>query len=60
MMQNQAIPPHIGVKAQLNPALPSFADNNYELATSGPFAKEPGRTRKIMINNFSAAVCFSP
>ncbi|KAH6970569.1 hypothetical protein BKA56DRAFT_558919 [Ilyonectria sp. MPI-CAGE-AT-0026] len=55
MMRNQAIPPHIGVKAQLNPALPSFADNNYELATSRPFAKESGRTRKIMINNFSAA-----
>ncbi|KAH7120608.1 PKS16 protein, partial [Dactylonectria macrodidyma] len=55
MMRNQAIPPHIGVKAQLNPNLPSFEDNNYELATSGPFAKESGRTRKIMINNFSAA-----
>ncbi|RYP01440.1 hypothetical protein DL764_006210 [Monosporascus ibericus] len=55
MMRNETILPHIGVKGQLNPKLPSLADSNYEIATSGPFAKEPERTRKIMINNFSAA-----
>lgn len=54
MLQRDRILPHIGVKGELNPKLPPFLDN-YEIATSSAFPRLPERTRKVMINNFSAA-----
>lgn len=54
MLQHDRILPHIGVKGELNPKLPPFLDN-YEIATSSKFPRPPGKTRKLMINNFSAA-----
>lgn len=54
MLQRDKILPHIGVKGELNPKLPPFLDN-YEIASSSEFPRRSGKTRKLMINNFSAA-----
>lgn len=54
MLQHDRILPHVGVKGELNPKLPPFRDQ-YEIATSSAFPRPPGKTRKLMINNFSAA-----
>lgn len=54
MLQRNTFLPHIGIKGEVNPKLPQFSDK-YEIATSSPFQRQSGKTRKVMINNFSAA-----
>lgn len=55
MMQRDEMLPHVGVKGELNPKLPSFAEG-WGIASSGPFEKHAnGRPRRVMVNNFSAA-----
>lgn len=54
MLQRNTFLPHVGIKGEINPKLPPFADK-YQIATLSPFRRQDGRTRKVMINNFSAA-----
>ncbi|KAI3394864.1 hypothetical protein diail_2151 [Diaporthe ilicicola] len=54
MLQRNTFLPHVGIKGDVNPKLPPFSDK-YQIATSSPFQRQGGRTRKVMINNFSAA-----
>ncbi|KAL1863855.1 Type I Iterative PKS [Diaporthe australafricana] len=54
MLQRNTYLPHVGIRGEVNPKLPPFSDK-YEIATSSPFHRQAGRTRKVMINNFSAA-----
>lgn len=57
MLKKNAIPPHVGIKNSLNPALPQdMKDRNVHI----PFAKTPwnrseGKKRIAFLNNFSAA-----
>lgn len=54
MLQRDMFLPHVGVKGEINPKLPPFADK-YRIATRSPFRRQEGKTRKLMVNNFSAA-----
>ncbi|KAH8743804.1 polyketide synthase, partial [Diaporthe sp. PMI_573] len=54
MLQHNLFLPHSGVKGGINPKLPPFADK-YRIATLAPFRRREGKTRKLMVNNFSAA-----
>ncbi|KKY35457.1 putative polyketide synthase [Diaporthe ampelina] len=54
MLQRSTFLPHVGVRGEINPKLPPFADK-YQLATNSPFRRRQGKTRKVLINNFSAA-----
>ncbi|KAK7707761.1 Type I Iterative PKS [Diaporthe eres] len=54
MLQRNTFLPHVGIKGEINPKLPPFADK-YRIATHSPFRRQEGKTRKVMINNFSAA-----
>lgn len=54
MLQRDTFLPHVGVKGEINPKLPPFADK-YRIATLSPFLCKEGKTRKLMVNNFSAA-----
>ncbi|KAG8165751.1 hypothetical protein KVR01_004303 [Diaporthe batatas] len=54
MLQRDTYLPHVGVKGEINPKLPPFEDK-YRIATLSPFLRQQGRTRKLMVNNFSAA-----
>lgn len=54
MLQRNIFLPHVGIKGEINPKLPPFADK-YRIATHAPFERQEGKTRKLMINNFSAA-----
>lgn len=57
MLQNNAIPPHVGIKKTINQGFPKdLADRNVNI----PFSKTPfhgrlGRGRRIYLSNFSAA-----
>ena len=57
MLQKGMIPPHIGVKSQLNRKLPPFASLNVKLANHEMPLQSIGRQEKksIFINNFNAA-----
>lgn len=54
MLQRDMFLPHVGIKGEINPKLPPFADK-YRIAANAPFQRQEGKTRKVMINNFSAA-----
>lgn len=54
MLQRDMFLPHVGIKGEINPKLPPFADK-YQIASHAPFQRQEGKTRKLMINNFSAA-----
>lgn len=54
MLERNTFLPHVGIKGEINPKLPPFADK-YRIATGAPFRRQEGKTRKVMINNFSAA-----
>lgn len=54
MLQRDTFLPHVGVKGEINPKLPPFA-NKYRIAIHAPFRRQEGKTRKLMVNNFSAA-----
>lgn len=56
MLQKNAIPPHIGIKNQLNPALPNFERRNVRIPfKQTPWASVEGKPRLAFLNNFSAA-----
>jgi acyl transferase domain-containing protein len=56
MLQNNIIPPHVGIKTQLNPALPDFKNRNVNIASEAyPWPQTPGKSRLTFLNNFSAA-----
>ena len=56
MLQKNTIPPHVGIKNNLNPAFPDLDSRNVRI----PFQKTPwsrinGKPRVAFLNNFSAA-----
>ncbi|KAI1079859.1 putative polyketide synthase [Whalleya microplaca] len=54
--QKNEIPPHIGIKTELNPTLPQDLEKrNVGLALSKtPWPKTPGKTRHAVVNSFGA------
>ncbi|KAF2997726.1 putative PKS-like protein biosynthetic cluster [Neopestalotiopsis sp. 37M] len=57
MFQKSMIPPHVGIKNSLNPALPSdLAERNVRIPyTKQAWPREKDRKRIAAVNNFSAA-----
>ncbi|KAG6359461.1 hypothetical protein INS49_012982 [Diaporthe citri] len=57
MMQKNAIPPHVGIKGEINKGFPKdLSDRNVNIAFhTTPFKRRDGKPRRIFINNFSAA-----
>ncbi|ORY56609.1 polyketide synthase [Pseudomassariella vexata] len=57
VLQKGIIPPHVGVKTRLNPALPRDLDKRNVLIpfTAASWAPDKNRTRLAMVNNFGAA-----
>ncbi|KAH6697033.1 conidial yellow pigment biosynthesis polyketide synthase [Plectosphaerella plurivora] len=57
MMQKNAIPPHVGIKKEINHNFPKdLSDRNVNIAFHmTPFKRQDGKLRKIFVNNFSAA-----
>ncbi|KAK6068450.1 beta-ketoacyl synthase domain-containing protein [Seiridium cupressi] len=57
MFQKSMIPPHVGIKNTLNPALPSdLAERNVRIPyTKQAWPREKDRKRIAAVNNFSAA-----
>ncbi|GME66071.1 uncharacterized protein HO173_010079 [Neofusicoccum parvum] len=56
MLQKSSIPPHVGIKSQLNPALPDFKARRVNIAfKSQPWLPRAGKPRMAFLNNFSAA-----
>ena len=57
MMKNDAIPPHVGIKTKINSRFPKDLTERKVLIADSPLQwKRPAnRSRKVLINNFSAA-----
>lgn len=56
MMQNNAIPPHVGIKTQFNNALPDLESLQVHIPfKQTPWLSAPGKPRVAFLNNFSAA-----
>lgn len=57
MLQKNAIPPHVGIKKEINQGFPTdLSDRNVNIAFHlTPFTRTDGRPRRIFVNNFSAA-----
>lgn len=57
MFQKDTIPPHIGIKTQMNRRI-SPVDRESICVPASPlrFDPKPGGLRRILINNFNAAV----
>ncbi|KAL9943253.1 Type I Iterative Polyketide synthase (PKS) [Verticillium nonalfalfae] len=57
MLQKNAIPPHVGIKKDINKTFPKdLAERNVNIAFHmTPLKRHDGRPRRIFINNFSAA-----
>ncbi|KAK8113417.1 hypothetical protein PG984_013943 [Apiospora sp. TS-2023a] len=57
MLQKGSIPPHVGIKNGLNPALPQdLAARHVHIPyTQQPWARDQDRKRIAVVNNFSAA-----
>lgn len=57
MMQKNMIPPHCGIKNKINHNFPTdFTQRNVHIAMQPtPWNRPAGETRKIFVNNFSAA-----
>ncbi|KAF2118833.1 putative polyketide synthase [Lophiotrema nucula] len=57
MLQKSAIPPHVGIKNEINPGFPKDMDkrNLHIPFQTTPWTHEPGKKRIAVINNFSAA-----
>ncbi|KAJ9605946.1 Non-reducing polyketide synthase PKS8-1 [Cladophialophora chaetospira] len=57
MLQKNAIPPHIGIKTEINPRFPKdFDKRNLNIAFEmKPWKPQPGTKRLVAINNFGAA-----
>lgn len=59
MMRNNAIPPHVGIKQKLNHIFPPLDPLGIKINTTGHtlhWPKPAHRARRIVVNNFSAAV----
>lgn len=57
MFQKNAIPPHVGIKKQINQGFPlDLSERNVNIAFHlTPFKRTDGKPRKVFVNNFSAA-----
>lgn len=57
MLQKNAIPPHIGIKTEINPRFPKdFDKRNLHIALEEtPWPQVPGKKRIAAVNNFGAA-----
>ena len=57
MMQKNLIPPHCGIKTQINQKFPTdLKERNVHIATEPtPWTQNKGNARKVFLNNFSAA-----
>lgn len=59
MLQQNTIPPHVGIKGRINHRLPPMEPMGVRLAmTPVNWPSLPERRRRIVINNFDAAVSF--
>ena len=57
MLQKNAIPPHVGIKTEMNPRFPrDFDKRNLHIALEmTPWLQVPGKRRFAVVNNFGAA-----
>ncbi|KAL1883479.1 Type I Iterative PKS [Paecilomyces lecythidis] len=56
MLRNNTIPPHVGIKREINKGFPDLAARNAHICLEAtPFPRPQTRTRRIFVNNFSAA-----
>ncbi|KAM0333327.1 hypothetical protein ACHAQA_001988 [Verticillium albo-atrum] len=57
MMQKNAIPPHVGIKNEINKTFPKdLSERNVNIAFHmTPLKRNDGKPRRIFVNNFSAA-----
>lgn len=57
MFQKNAIPPHVGIKGEINKTFPKdLSERNVNIAFhTTPFKRRDGKLRRVFINNFSAA-----
>ncbi|KAI0881801.1 polyketide synthase [Annulohypoxylon maeteangense] len=57
MLKNNAIPPHIGIKKEINKTFPSdLGERGVNIAFhKTPFTRKDGKPRRVFVNNFSAA-----
>lgn len=57
MLQKNAIPPHIGIKKEINKTFPSdLGERGVNIAFhKTPFTRKDGKPRRVFVNNFSAA-----
>lgn len=57
MLQKNAIPPHVGIKGEINRGFPKdLSERNVNIAFhTTPFKRRDGKPRRVFINNFSAA-----
>lgn len=57
MLQKNAIPPHVGIKGEINRGFPKdLSERNVNIAFhTTPFKRGDGKPRRVFINNFSAA-----
>ncbi|KAJ5676015.1 conidial yellow pigment biosynthesis polyketide synthase [Penicillium macrosclerotiorum] len=56
MMRNNLIPPHVGIKREINRGFPDLGARNIHIATQpANFPRVLSEPRKIFVNNFSAA-----
>lgn len=61
MLQNSTIPPHVGIKNRLNSKFPSLDALNVRIVKyATDFKPRTSKSkRRIIVNNFDAAVSFS-
>lgn len=56
MLQKQAIPPHVGIKTEINPRLPTNLDKrNVHIPLEKAAWPRTEKTRRAVVNNFGAA-----
>ncbi|KAF2966958.1 hypothetical protein GQX73_g6613 [Xylaria multiplex] len=57
MLQKNAIPPHIGIKKEINKTFPTdLGQRGVNIAFhKTPFLRKDGKPRRVFVNNFSAA-----
>ena len=56
MFQKCLIPPHVGIKGEINQTFPDLERRNIRIARSStPFTASKNKKRRLLINNFSAA-----
>ncbi|KAI0152922.1 polyketide synthase [Xylariaceae sp. FL1272] len=57
MLKKNAIPPHIGIKGEINKTFPKdLGERGVNIAFhKTPFTRKDGKARRVFVNNFSAA-----